>query len=49
MVKTPWFLSRQATELPMDSTTTLPISSPPISAKPPQGIGPPNSSAIAVR
>ena len=49
MVNTPWFLSSTAREAPMASTTTCPISSPPISAKPPHRIGQPNSSAWAVR
>jgi len=50
-VNTPWLCRMIAGERwPVSTrTTSWPISSPPIMAKPPHGIGPPNSSAIAVR
>src|SRR5690606_14145940 len=49
MAKTPWLLRRIAGDDPMWSTTAFPISSPPTGAYGPHGIGPPNSSAMAVR
>lgn len=51
MAKTPWLCRMIAGDRwPVSTrTTSCPISSPPIIAKPPHGIGPPNSSAIAVR
>ena len=49
-MKTPWLRIRTAGERLRASVATMPwpISSPPISANGPTGIGPPNSSAIAV-
>jgi hypothetical protein len=50
IVNTPWLRISTAGERWPDSvsTTPRPISSSPISANGPSGIGPPNSSAIAV-
>ena len=50
MVNTPWLRISTAGERcePSVSTMPWPISSPPMSAKGPTGIAPPNSSAIAV-
>jgi hypothetical protein len=49
-VNTPWFCSSTAGlgEPASVWTTTCPMSSPPIRAKPPHGMSPPNSSAMAV-
>ena len=50
MVKTPWFCIRTAGERDWlrVATIPLPMSSLPMSANGPTGMGPPNSSAIAV-
>ena len=50
MVKTPWFCMSTAGEREPVSVATMPwpIESSPMSANGPTGIGPPNSSAIAV-
>src|SRR5450759_410021 len=46
-VNTPWLCIKMAGESPRGRTISMPISSPPMRAKPPSGIGPPNSSQMA--